>query len=226
MCLDHIRPGRSKVSPSSNAGYGAFATKHLPKGTIVAPAPLVHIPNKDVLRMYPLILDGPNIGKKKTTAKKEERIQWQLLLNYCYGHSRSTMLLLPYSPVVNFINHSSKAPNVYIRWSATNSSSAHHKPSWLNMTIDEISTEEGTTGLVMEFVAIKDIKKGEEIMLNYGVEWEKAWKRHVEKDWEPTYGSDMYISAYEMNALQNTSFHILRTKDEGAYPFNIEIGCY
>ena len=38
------------------------------------------------------------------------------LLNFCFGHEDSELLFVPYSPVVNFINHGGRKPNAEIRW--------------------------------------------------------------------------------------------------------------
>jgi hypothetical protein len=34
-------------------------------------------------------------------------------------------------------------------------------------------------GLTFEYVAIRDIKKGEEVLLDYGTEWQHAWDEYV-----------------------------------------------
>ena len=54
-CLDHIQPKNSTIS---HAGRGAFATRFLPKGAVVSSAPLIHIPDRDVLIMYADTEDG------------------------------------------------------------------------------------------------------------------------------------------------------------------------
>lgn len=65
----------------------------------------------------------------KQEEKVMEMVGHQLLLNYCYGHVNSSLILFPYSPTVNCINHGSiEKANAEIRWS----SYPYHKGEWLN----------------------------------------------------------------------------------------------
>ena len=48
-CLDNLRPGVSNIE---GAGRGAFATRFIPQGDLVAPAPLIHIPYKEAVLMH------------------------------------------------------------------------------------------------------------------------------------------------------------------------------
>ena len=50
-CVDNLRPGKSTIP---DAGMGAFATRELPKGTIIAPIPLIHVPDKTVFDLHEL----------------------------------------------------------------------------------------------------------------------------------------------------------------------------
>ena len=65
----------------------------------------------------------------------------QLLLNYCYGHPNSDLLLLPYAPLVNFINHyctathddttttTTNEPNLVMKWHHNDTDDdTHHHP--------------------------------------------------------------------------------------------------
>lgn len=88
-CGDHIVPGPSTLR---QAGRGAFATRDLPVGTILAQLPLIHLTERDRLDTYPLVLRD----NKPPVPDKNGRKSSQLLLNYCYGHEESTLLLCPY----------------------------------------------------------------------------------------------------------------------------------
>jgi SET domain-containing protein len=44
---------------------------------------------------------------------------------------------------------------------------------------------------MFEFVALRDIQEGEEILINYGQEWQDAWDAHVAK-WTPPKYSESY----------------------------------
>ena len=107
MCLENILPLPSTLK---HAGQGAFAQYHMRKGEIVMPAPLLQIMDREALAMWDEETGG--------------RLNDQLLLNYCFGHSEATLLLCPDTQAV-LINHCSKrtkecgrkGPNTAIRWS-------------------------------------------------------------------------------------------------------------
>jgi hypothetical protein len=166
MCLDNMESNWSDV-----AGMGAFATRPIPRGSLVAPAPLIHM-HRDHLAV--LITDRHDVTK----------ILWRghrLLLNYCYGHPSSSLILFPYSPVVNFINHSSEKPNVKLQWSSKMS-----RKEWLHSTTDEVLQNDHSAGLMMEFVALRDIDVGEEILYDYGPAFEQAiteFEDEEDRDW-------------------------------------------
>jgi hypothetical protein len=87
------------------------------------------------------------------------------------------LLLFPYSPSVNFINHGSiEDANAEIRWS----SYPYHKAELLNKSMKEMK-EIKKTGLMFDIVATKDIKRGEEVLLYYGKDWEDSWAEHIEE---------------------------------------------
>ena len=76
------------------------ATRHISKGEIVAPAPLVHIPYKDAVSYFGEMKDENDMNiltPEGFTMRDTDVITGkQLLLNYCFGHSKSTLLLCPY----------------------------------------------------------------------------------------------------------------------------------
>ncbi len=85
MCLDNIKVG---MSTNAQAGRGAFATRSMSKGSVVAPAPIVQILDRKALQFT----------KVKTDPYGREQLETvdQLLLNYCYGSKHSSLLFLPY----------------------------------------------------------------------------------------------------------------------------------
>ena len=168
-CIDHLI-----VKPSTipEAGRGAFAKRNLKKGSLVAPLPLIHLPDRAVLDMYEQGITDPETGE--ATHVSDEPVHAQLLLNYCYGHSQSTLLLCPYGVVSALINHHPSNANVQIVWSDKTTS----KPEWLTLPLEEWA-HKYQAGLGWDLVAIRDIEEGEEILLNYGIEWQRAWDEHV-----------------------------------------------
>ncbi|KAI2504644.1 hypothetical protein MHU86_9754 [Fragilaria crotonensis] len=134
------------------------------KGAIVAPLPLVHILIRKRFEMFQPDFSVGNVVNKTTAVGQ------QLLINYCFGHRHSTMLLCPYGLLTGLINHA-RTPNVKLRWSDPKRSA--HSPEWLNKTVEEFA-EVKFSVLSMELVAIRDIEPDEEVVLDYGEEWEAA----------------------------------------------------
>jgi hypothetical protein len=68
-------------------------------------------------------------------------------------------------------------PNAEIRWAGDWHGST--KTS-LKMSLDDM-VKETVGGLAFDVVALRDIQPGEEAFIDYGSEWEEAWKTHVRK---------------------------------------------
>jgi hypothetical protein len=107
----------------------------------------------------------------------------QLLLNYCFGHRKASILLCPTTDVV-LINHNSKKPNAKLRWVMSSENVVGSFEDYLIGSLDELvpnnALESFNTRLMLEYVATRDIKPGEEVFLDYGEEWEEAYRRHLE----------------------------------------------
>jgi SET domain len=185
-CMDNIKDG---VSTIPHAGRGAFANRFIPKGGLVAPMPLIHMGDRDVLTMYSP--KPQKQGKEHTIRDLDLPTHQQLLLNYCFGHKDTTLLLCPYGSLTASINHSHNQPNARIQWSQ------HMRhPEWLNQTV--LAWQHTMhAGLSFDVVALRDIQEDEEILVDYGLEWETAWQKHVASFDVPRRG---YMPAFEMNA--------------------------
>ena len=109
FCIDNI-----DILPATDPemGRGAFSTRYLSKGSVVAPAPM---------QVYPRRQDFTKKGREA------------LIVNYCFQAKGSDLLFFPYGPAVNLINHSQNKANVYIRWSRA--SVAH--PQWLDLPLKQ-----------------------------------------------------------------------------------------
>lgn len=150
----------------------------------------------------------------------------QLLLNYCFGHARSTLLLCPYGSGPPYINHSGDSPNAKIVWA--DNSIVHHK-DWLKKPIDFLDGQD-VSGLEFDFVATRDIEPEEEIFIDYGSEWEDGWDRHV-RDWKPVPDAESYTDAKSLNCFGDDCIEKkpIRTEAEeidDPYPENIGIRCH
>jgi hypothetical protein len=182
VCLDNIKSGMSGIE---GAHRGAFATRPMKEGQVIAPMPVAHI-LRDHLEIYNS--DDYNDKKKRPWLEGHQQ-----LLNYCYGHANSSVLLFPYSPVVNYVNHSPKQFNAELRWSTFSAQRLEFK----EMNPDELMTHDHA-GLILELVATRNISFGEEILLDYGERWDRAWQKSL-KEWRFHNEDDDYMPAFELN---------------------------
>lgn len=215
-CGDHMTV---KLSTLPQAGRGAFATRDLLSGTVVAHLPLIHIVDRGRLLMYNLEVDGggAQIPKRELGVKSS-----QLLLNYCFGHEESSLVLCPYGPMTNFVNHNATRANVELRWA--DPARGNHNPSLLEGNLSALESD-ATAKLAFEFVATRDIKAGEEVFLDYGSQWDEAWARHVD-EWKPEEEVFSFSTAFELNGDAFTKlFTIFDEMDEPRYPVNVELKC-
>jgi hypothetical protein len=248
-CIDHIQGGKSTLK---HAGSGAFAKRFLPKGTLIAASPLHHM-FRNLTDMYAPVPNKNNNNKNDTTThlrhgQNVQRAGQQLLLNYCFGRIQdSTLLLCPYGPGVNFINHNQTLTNVEIRWAANGTSS--HNATWLSLTPNEMAWKYKIS-LAFEYVALDDIEPGDELFMDYGDAWELAWWDHVQR-WRNRYNppqkggkggegssspsssfrSPLYQSAAQFNAQlqRDNNNEPLRTHEDqkkDPYPSNLRLVCH
>merc|ERR1712127_973672 len=103
LCMDNIKPGPSTIP---YAGRGAFANRDISEGDLVAPVPLVHIPEETIMDMHELAGYEIDMEPGYTYLRESDEITGlQLLFNYCWGHPKSTMMFFPVGAVAGFINH-------------------------------------------------------------------------------------------------------------------------
>ena len=224
VCVDGTL--RVDVSTIAGAGRGVFSKRSISKGSVLISTPVVPIHENE------MNIVGGN-------ADGTDRPQTQLLLNYCYGHPHSDLLLLPYGPLVNYINHApdTKPANAVIRWHPTNNNNdklprrqQHHHPELLEMSGVKVARVHGK-GLMMDIVALRDIAPDEEIFLDYGPEWTQAWTLHVERFQarKPTNENRTYVSASDYVRSIDAEDAVIRTASEqkhNPYPDNLQTVCF
>mmetsp|Transcript_15029 Transcript_15029/g.23152 ORF Transcript_15029/g.23152 Transcript_15029/m.23152 type:complete len:662 (+) Transcript_15029:73-2058(+) len=255
-CLDNIYPGKS----SNGYGRGALASRFIPSGSIVAPVPVLPLPRDELkflrLKEWKKVTSFRKKLLKETAGGKSDGdgdvtedelplppdMEWrqQLLLNYCYGHEQSSVLLFPYGVFVNYINHAPSASestdgpvaNVKLQWSERlmNTTTKLDVRSLTPSQLWEQSTP--PEGLILELVALKDIKPDEEILLDYGSIWSEAWKEHsdqypesilkladdhtLEKEYSPAYIMDDVV----------TNLRTVEEQTQFPYPENVFTACF
>jgi len=164
-CMDHIRNGRSTIK---QAGVGAFATRDLPAGTVITASPLHHV-NQSFANIYSFRRAN---GTNEWVRVMDDVVGKQLVLNYCFSHRDSSIMLCPYGGGVNYINHNREAANVVIRW-AENFSVLHNQTAVESGPFSMFSKRE-TAFLAFDYVATKDIAQDDELFLDYGNDWVKG----------------------------------------------------
>jgi hypothetical protein len=135
----------------------------------------------------------------------------QLLINYVFGHPDSTMVFLPTSSAAALMNHQG-TPNAKLRW-ADSSQVGHSNAEWMKVTPTDMveSDKYYTVGLLMEVVTLRDIEAGEEITLDYGSEWARAWGKH-QSEWSTNAPNEWPIRAADLNARHISA--VLPTESE------------
>lgn len=191
-CMDNIVVGTSRIH---QAGRGAFARRNLTKGSIVAPLPLLQVPREH------LVMYAEKRNTTTITPDRENPVHHQLLLNYCFSHPRSDLLLCPHGVATMLLNHSPE-PNVMLAWNDALSS----HPEWRTLPPKEWIGN-FTAGLVMDLIAIRDISEGEELYLDYGPTWQNAWEEHIAK-WKPSEDAKDYIDAHDLNTMTQLDLRI------------------
>jgi len=225
MCADNIIV---KTATDPSMGRGAFARRLIPMGSIIAPAPIQMFPNR-------VKFSAPLEGNARLEHEREKEMMFeseQLLVNYAFQPKGSTLLLYPYGPGVGLINHASKKSrkiNAKLQWSTHH---MNHGTQWLDssLTLDQFWKMQYPGSLILDVVALRDIREGEEIFIDYGIEWETAWKKYV-REWKAYVPRNQnYKYAYpwdEMNKHNNPikPYRTLSEQETHPYAHNILTVC-
>ena len=215
-CLDGIRPGISKIH-----GMGAIASRSFSNGTVITGSPLIHTQFhhwnmnnhfwNSTAKSYQCTNHTVFISGEKL--RKDDR--YALIVNYCFAHNQSTIMLCPYGSGISYLNHSPK-PNVALRWAPHGQILQNDK--YFNMTPAELAQLK-SPGLAIDYVAIRDIEENEELTIDYGRNWERA-NRNFQKDSKNFKPSS--VEAYN-------SIDLLLTEEEqlnSPYPYDISLMCH
>lgn len=222
VCMDGLRAGTSDIP---HAGRGAFAAKPFQKGERIAPVPLIHMPQREILTKYAPISED---GEATTMRNVSNPVGTQLFMNYVFGHRNSTMLLSPYGHITSLINHGAgQSANARMVWAE----GWMRSPELLERS-PEALLQHPQAGLGWDLIALCDIEVDEELLIDYGPEWEEAWQKHV-ADWFaqekiPTGTALPYLPASELN--ENKEQVLLEAvKDKVDYSYmghGVRLHCY
>ncbi|KAL7555245.1 hypothetical protein ACHAWF_018895 [Thalassiosira exigua] len=213
VCLDNIKFGDSQAA----GGMGLFANLPMKKGDTILTTPVAPVHRKEV--------DGNGTEPR------------QLLLNYALGHEDSDLLLLPYGPLFSYVNHPPPGvrANAMLRWHSLDEDALsppsrrrqkYHYPQLLEVSAERLAAQHGV-GLALDVVALEDLDEEDEIYVDYGQSWARAWGDHV-SGWRAPPGASAYQSADRWyHSLKDDSF--VRTEKEletEPYPDNIVSMCF
>lgn len=217
-CMDAIVVQESTIS---QAGRGAFSKFAVSEGNVIAASPLWIIPDDSILNMY----EGKWSKKKSIFIRNAKKfLSSQLLLNYCMGHAHSSLLLCPYAGGVGLINHSSENPNVKIQWAQDGV--LGHDATLLESGVG-VEDLDGSASLVMEYVALRDIEPGEELLMDYGSTWESEWNEHVAEWKPPGKNPESYFDAVTFNQrMKNLPILTKAEQEANPYPSNLKTSCH
>lgn len=152
FCLGAIRQGRSDETQR-----GAYATQFLEEGSVVMTSPVI-----------PVHLLSFQMDRRSNHSNNTQ----QLLLNYCLGHRHSSTLFCPTSSAA-MMNHDAASPNVKLQWK--------EPCTILQGSLEELWNATTPTTILIEYIALRDIQDGEELILSYGKEWEETYQRHLNR---------------------------------------------
>jgi len=213
ICLDNIV---LKTSEISMAGFGAVSRRPLEKGAVVDATPLVPIDDITYLDMYKF-----DLHKRM---KYDQLFGHQLMMNYCFGHKKSSLLLCMLTSSA-FINHKAegKGANVEYRWASWAEDDTQEA---LKMPLEELKRVPYRK-LALEMVALRDIAEGEELYMDYGKEWEMAWDKHVNEWTSPTgVFADHIPVKHVMRRNNGKPYKTLIEQKFDPYPHSIGMECY
>jgi hypothetical protein len=181
QCLDHLY---TQLSSIEGAGVGAFARRPLTEGQVIIASPVLFTYGQDVLRVQRQRSndnDDDDDNEHPQQHSSDDVNEFQVALNYHFGHANSTLLMIPINTAIamnHYIDHQSKSnsggsegtgtsPNARVQWSASDAKSEYIRQRHLaDQRKDSYAT------LVLEFVATRDIAPDEEILIDYGDEWQ------------------------------------------------------
>jgi hypothetical protein len=238
-CIDGIRPGPSEIHH-----YGAFAKRHYVKGTVITGSPLLHsqvslwntklrvwdAATKSYQLVQPSnITENNDDGDDDDDDDDDTAIfeKYALLINYCWSHVKSSILLCPYVPGVPYINHASNnaqhqspSPNVKIQWAPHGQLSQNSNAFQLTPS-DLAKNSTNKVSLALDYIALRDISPGEELLVDYGRAWEDAHDA-FERQKKHLHTSAETIHRYNGHVILRTEYEQSRTP----YPNDMELRCH
>ena len=161
-CVSDVHLASSSL-PS--AGKGVFVRRAFTTNETVSISPVLVVPKHNVLE------DGTSV-----------------LINYCFASSEHDVAFLP-TGTAAMINHGTGATaNVGVRWFDWEGRDVLDLLQSVDVAKDLIGAR--SAPLHMEYFALRPLSAGEELLLDYGQEWEAVWRVYLQvlSHWMATTG--------------------------------------
>lgn len=135
------------------------------------------------------------------------------------------MLLFPLGSLATWINHqSAQASNAYMTWSRR-ADKLPNQHQYHDFTVEQMADVTKIV-LAMKVVATKDIGPGEEIFLDYGPQWEVAWKDYQTRWRREKEHVSHPLKAEDLRDQYRTKpFEVTRTR-KPPYPDGVATACF
>jgi hypothetical protein len=215
-CIDNMKPVSSNIR---QAGRGAVATRALKKDQRITTSPLHHVPYSSFMFMHNFKFAPDENGDMARWA--EGLKGYQILMNYCYGHPKSSMLLCPYGNGVNYINHNQTQANVRFEWA---DDFFRHNSTLVEKGVIEDLMWNTKPQLAFDYVALRDIEPDEELFMDYGDVFEQDWRLHVDHFKPAVPNADSYVDGISLNLEHpNLAFKTEKEQESNPYPDHLQI---
>lgn len=177
ICMSDVHVAKSSIP---GAGRGLFASRNFAKDELVTVAPLLTLPMEIVL--------------------SDLSLQHSLLVNYCFSSPNSKIALLPLSSaaMINHL-HDYNLRYEWYEWPSNNSTTPNNEKPWEKSPETLLNAHFAPLDIV--FYADRDIIKGEELFINYGIEWESYWN-----DWMNNNHQCLHDVLMELEYSSNPNF--------------------
>ena len=161
-CLSDIYVNKSLIPMG---GKGVFSNKSHVEGSTVSVSPVLVVP--------------------KHALEKAGRSS--VLMNFCFSDIGTDLALLPLGTAA-LINHGVDA-NVGVRWYSWDGDETVTAQDVLSGNLTAL-LRSSAAPLFLEYYALRPISEGEELLMNYGSEWDEAWSHYLSSmhDWTKLQG--------------------------------------
>jgi hypothetical protein len=159
-CLSAVEVRESSIPL---AGNGLFAKNVFNIGDVVSVSPLLILPKHEI----------------------EWTVEHSVLINYVISAEGSDVALLPFTQMA-LANHGGVLANVKLQWLEWPAMQSFNGTVLSYQTSLEELMRVPFAPLDMKLVATRPIAAGEEVLLDYGAAWERAWLRYLQEKeaWE------------------------------------------